>query len=173
MALPQDVKSVINHMKYTKTVCTIGPASETPEMLEAMARAGMNIARLNFSHGSHDEHAARIATLRVIAEKTGKTISILQDLQGPKIRMGILEQPAMFEKGQQVTLGEGGYPTQYNLSDLVKVGQRVLIDDGLVEIKVDKIKPKAIICTVITGGKGLHQKGDQHPGEQHQVLGVH
>src|SRR5688572_17214731 len=94
----------MRHTKRTKIVCTIGPASRDPEMLEKMVRAGMNVARLNFSHGSHDDHAKLIATIREVAAKTGEAVALLQDLQGPKIRVGDLPKDGVtLVKGESVT----------------------------------------------------------------------
>ena len=91
-------------MRKTKIVCTIGPASDSPEMIEKLIKAGMNVARLNFSHGSYEEHAARIVLIRSISDKLGKCVGILQDLSGPKIRIGkIAQPPARLTPGQTFT----------------------------------------------------------------------
>ena len=90
--------------RKVKIVATIGPASQDKKTLEALIRAGMDVARLNFSHGTHDEHAGHIADIRQVAERLGVTVAILQDLQGPKIRVGVLESPVTLRARQTVTL---------------------------------------------------------------------
>lgn len=95
-------------MKKTKIVCTLGPASSSPETLRQMARAGMDVVRLNFSHGTHEEHRERIRLVRQISREIGKEIGILVDLQGPKIRTGRLEKPLLLEEGNRLYLVPAG-----------------------------------------------------------------
>ena len=132
-------------MRKTKIVCTIGPASESLEKLKALMEAGMNVARLNFSHGSHEEHRARIQTIRQAAEETGKTVGILLDTKGPEIRTHNMENGG-FElvAGQDVTISMTevlGTPEKFSITyegliDDVHEGSRILVDDGLIGLEV-------------------------------------
>ena len=150
-------------MKLTKIVCTLGPASENPEVLKQLIESGMNVARLNFSHNTHQSHKQVMETVRKVSAELDTVVGILQDLQGPKIRIGDLEKPVLLKAGEIVTLGKGGIPVQYDLSKLVKEDQRILIDDGLVELKVTELKQKAIVCVVIVGGTVISHKGINIP----------
>ena len=127
--------------RKAKIVATIGPASESEEMLEKLIRAGMNVARMNFSHGTQEEHAARIARLRNVSERLGVSTGILQDLQGPKIRVGALDEPIQLEPGEEVTLyASGTIPPENNtqkipvdfrqLFEACRNMDRLLLDDG-------------------------------------------
>ncbi len=155
-------------LKQTKIVCTIGPACKDPAILEKMIAAGMNVARLNFSHGTHEEHAEMIKTIRALAEKTGEPIAILQDLQGPKIRVGDLpKEGVMLVKGETVVFSTAPdavapekIPVSHkNLHQDVKPGDAVLLDDGLLEVKVVKVEGMDIFCEVINGGPLNSHKG--------------
>lgn len=167
-------------MKQTKIVCTIGPASETPAMMTKLVRAGMNVARLNFSHGEYAWHARAMRTIRQVAKKTGEPIAILQDLQGPKIRVGNLPKEGVeLVVGKPVTLTtatakyqKGKIPLTYrHLHRDVKSGHRILFDDGLLEVRVEKIKKRPqgsfsgadIVCRVVTGGTLTSHKGMNLP----------
>ena len=150
-------------MKYTKIICTIGPASEKIETLKEMILKGMNVARLNFSHGTYDNHAMLISNVREASRVTGRHVGILQDLQGPKIRLGELKQPTEIKAGQIITLGKKGFPVQYDLSKILKAGQSVLVDDGLIELRVLKVLPGAIQCEVVLGGTLISHKGINVP----------
>src|SRR5690242_8438660 len=93
------------HMRKAKIICTLGPASDTPELIEGLIRAGMNVARLNFSHGTHEEHRQRVATIRKVAKRLRMPVAILQDIQGPKIRLGKFQDGQLIVKaGQTVTV---------------------------------------------------------------------
>jgi len=161
-------------MRRTKIVCTIGPASSSEERLEALMKAGMNVARLNFSHGTHDEHAQVITRIRIISERLHCPIAILQDLQGPKIRVGALKdgRPIKLVEGEQVTIttrpvaGEGSIiPTTYEqLPADVKPGDRILLDDGLMELRVLAANATDVHCQVIFGGLLKEHKGINLPG---------
>lgn len=157
--------------KRTKIVCTIGPSSRDPKTLEKMVKAGMNVARLNFSHGSHVDHAKLIGTIRAVSKKLDQPIALLQDLQGPKIRVGDLPK-------EGVMLKEGGsavfttdpkaklpkIPMGFAmLHKDVKVGDRILLDDGLLEVQVVKVVGRDIHCKVITGGSLTSHKGFNVP----------
>ncbi len=150
-------------MKYTKIVCTIGPASEKKEILLQMARAGMDVARLNFSHGTYANHKMLMKNIRSASKLLSKPIAILQDLQGPKIRVGELKKPLKLKEGGKVLLGRGGIPVQYDLSKIVIPGQSILIDDGLIELRTEKISKGAVFCTVKTGGTIISHKGINVP----------
>lgn len=153
--------------RSTKIVCTIGPASSEEKQLEAMVRAGMNVCRLNFSHGTHENHAELIQKIRRVAKKTGEPLTILQDLQGPKIRVGELpKEGVILPTGSEVTFTSGktrlphaisvSYPS---LAQDVKVGQRLLFDDGLLEAKVKRIKGQDVLCEMEFGGTLFSHKG--------------
>src|SRR5579883_853179 len=161
-------------MRRTKIVCTIGPATNSEAQLEQLMRAGMNVARLNFSHGTQDEHAVIIQRIRAVAERLGFPIAIMQDLQGPKIRTGSLQG------GQPVRLGDGATftittrPVEGNaqlvsttyrqLPQDVKEGDRILLDDGLMELRVLDANTTDVRCVVVHGGLLDEHKGINLPG---------
>ena len=161
-------------MRRTKIVCTIGPATNSEERLEQLMRAGMNVARLNFSHGTHDEHAAVIERIRRISEHLGCPIAILQDLQGPKIRTGSLQdgQAVMLNDGAEVTIttlpvignAQIVATTYKPLPQDVKVGDRILLDDGLLELSVIGFDDTDVRCQVVHGGLLKEHKGINLPG---------
>jgi pyruvate kinase len=159
-------------MRRVKIVATIGPASESPDILRKLIAAGLDVARLNFSHGSHEGHARIIGALREAAEATGKPIAILQDLQGPRIRIGKLSGgPVLVEAGRALILttdeeavGDAIPVTYPHLPADVKPGDRILIDDGLIELAVEGTGPKTVRCRVITGGTINPNKGMNLPG---------
>src|SRR4051812_29848087 len=126
-------------MKYTKIVCTIGPASEKYETLRSMVESGMNVARLNFSHGTYANHHMLIKNLRKVSNELKTSVSILQDLQGPKIRIGELKKSLSLRVGDHVTLGKDGIPVQFDISKIVKAGDVILIDDAAIEVRVSKV----------------------------------
>src|SRR6266511_2835001 len=147
--------------RRTKIVATLGPASSSPETLFAMAAAGMDAARLNFSHGSHEEHAARAQVVRSVREEVGRPVALIADLQGPKLRVGELSAPVTLERGDEVVVApEGGArdgelpvsPTV--LGEVLQVGHEVLIDDGLVRLRVERVEMGRVRCTVLAGGHG-------------------
>jgi pyruvate kinase len=153
--------------KRTKIVCTIGPSSGDLNVLKKMMKAGMNVARFNFSHGVYEKHAEMIKNLRQAAEETGEPVAILQDLQGPKIRVGELpDSGVILEQGthivlsteERVELPKIGL-TYQNLHNDVRPGARLLLDDGLIEMKVISILGKDITCEVVTGGVLYSHKG--------------
>ena len=153
----------------TRIVCTIGPASNSPTILARMMRAGMDVARLNFSHGTHDEHKILMKNIRAAAKKTGATVAILQDLQGPKIRVGVLPSGGVaLHEGQKIafsTSGDayetgGAIPVTYNrLHHDVKAGERILLDDGFMETVVTRVSGKTISAKVVVGGVLKSRKG--------------
>src|SRR3977135_1207158 len=165
--------------RHSKIVCTIGPASKSRRIVEKLLRAGMDVARLNFSHGTHEEHAANIALLRAAALEQGKTISILADLQGPKIRTGALagSQPVYLSAGQQFVITTArilGDSTRVNttftpLPREVHRGDRILLSDGLIELRVQQVRDKQVICEVVNGGALGEHKGINLPGVKLRV----
>ncbi|WP_027717850.1 pyruvate kinase [Desulfovirgula thermocuniculi] len=160
-------------MRRTKIVCTIGPACESVEVLAEMMRAGMNVARLNFSHGTHEEHARRIANVREAAGRVGKNVAILLDTRGPEIRLGRLkEEPVWLEPGKRVILTtedvEGTaelLPVTYaGLPQDVSPGNSILIADGRIELKVLSTGAREVECMVVHGGELTSRKGVIVPG---------
>ena len=160
-------------MRMTKIVCTLGPASNTPERIEQLLRAGMNVARLNFSHGTQDEKGRAIRQLRSISARLGMPVAILEDLAGPKIRTGVIEnEPIQLESGQAFILtgrkvrGNAkevslSYP---NLPKDVKKGDTILLSDGALELVVREVVGKDIRCRVVVGGPLSSRKGVNLPG---------
>lgn len=161
-------------MRRTKIVCTIGPATSSEERLEQLMRAGMNVARLNFSHGTQADHAVAIERIRSISTRLGCSIAILQDLQGPKIRVSALErgQPVVFANGATVTItthpvvgNAHVVPTTYmQLPQDVKAGDRILLDDGLLELRVLSTDESNVECQIVHGGLLKEHKGINLPG---------
>jgi pyruvate kinase len=147
-------------MKRTKIICTIGPASDKPAILSAMIRSGMNIARQNFSHGTHQSHAKMTKLIRAAAKKAGEPVAILGDLQGPKIRMGNLPDAGVVLKSNAtVTL-----PVTYrDLYKDVKKGDRILIDDGLIEARYVSGSPGEVSIKIVNGGTVTSHKGMNFP----------
>ncbi|MCL6448395.1 MAG: pyruvate kinase [Armatimonadetes bacterium] len=158
-------------MKRTKIVCTIGPASDNVEILVKMMQAGMNVARLNFSHGTREEHARRIELIREAAGKAGKNIALLLDTKGPEIRLGVLEKPVHLRAKQKVVLtarpaaGEAGrLPVLFpDLPRKVSPGSVILIADGLIELKVLSVQGDEVECEVVHGGEVTSHKGVSIP----------
>lgn len=158
--------------KRTKIVCTIGPASESKEMIKKLIQAGMNVARLNFSHGTHASHAMLIKNLRAVAKELGEPLAILADLQGPRLRVGDLpEQGVKLKKGEKVKLdclgGKyrlGVIPVNYpQLKEDVKIGHRLLFDDGKIEMTVTGFSGQAVEAEVRYGGTLTSHKGMNFP----------
>lgn len=160
-------------MRRTKIVCTIGPASEDLETLKKMMLAGMNVARLNFSHGSHEDHAKRIAAIRQVAGEVGKNIGIMLDTKGPEIRLKTFANPPItLEPGQRFTLttreliGDNTIVsvTYSDLPQDVRPGSMIAVADGLIELQVEAIEGQDVHCQVINGGQLSNQKGVNLPG---------
>ena len=160
-------------MARTKIVCTLGPAVGSPEMIRGLIRAGMDVARVNFSHGDHEAHARSIATLRQVAEDEGRLVAVMADLQGPKLRVGEIEGDALeLSTGELVTLSSNPppdvegvipMPNPQLLRDL-RAGQTILLDDGHLELAVVGISDAGLKCRVVTGGKLTSHKGINAPG---------
>ncbi|MGH9935358.1 MAG: pyruvate kinase, partial [Blastocatellia bacterium] len=161
-------------MKKAKIVATLGPASRTPDRLREMISAGMNVARVNMSHGAHESHAETIQTVRAVAAELDHPIAILLDLCGPKIRTGLLKdhQPVNLQEGQGLTIttrdviGDSSIiSTGYtHLPQDVKIGDRILLADGLIELRVEQVGQADVTCRVINGGELGENKGINVPG---------
>ncbi|MDH5478545.1 MAG: pyruvate kinase, partial [Nitrospinota bacterium] len=156
--------------RKTKIICTIGPASAKLETLKAMINVGMDIARLNFSHGTYESHYETIENLRQASRETGRRIGILQDLCGPKIRLGKLQGEVTLVQGEQVALSQGeksidgSLPVNYPyLVEDVALGARILLADGLVELVAEEKQNDRLMCRVINGGVVTSQKGVNLP----------
>jgi pyruvate kinase len=157
--------------RRTKIIATIGPASSSRETLLAIARAGMDAARLNFSHGTHEEHAARISLVREVQEEVSRPIAIIADLQGPKVRIGELPFPVTLGKGDKVVVAaheaarDGELPVLPTaVGEVLQQGHDILIDDGLVRLRVQRVERGRAHCTVIAGGVVSAHKGVNVPG---------
>lgn len=160
--------------RRAKIVCTLGPASNSEAMIRELLRSGMDVARLNFSHGTYTEHARVIERIRRVAESEGRPIAILQDLQGPKIRTGRLKYrtPVALRKGSRVTITPRDIAgtasvistTFTTLAQEVEPGARILLSDGLIELRVKAVKDHDVECEVINGGKLGEHQGINLPG---------
>ena len=160
--------------RHSKIVCTIGPATRSPRMIRKLLQAGMDVARLNFSHGTHEEHAQSISMLRDAAMAMKKPIAILADLQGPKIRTGALAGggSVLLRAGQRFVITTArvlGDSTRVNTTFLpmpreVNKGDRILLSDGLIELRVEKTTNQEVICQVANGGFLGEHKGINLPG---------
>ncbi len=160
-------------MRKTKIICTIGPASQSPEMIREMILNGMNVCRCNFSHGSYEEQKAKMMNVVSISEELGIPVATLIDTKGPEIRLRTFEKERiMLEEGQTFTLTtkdiQGNQDivsvTYENIVKDVQVGGSVLIDDGLIELRVEKITDTDLVCRVLNGGPVSDKKGVNLPG---------
>jgi pyruvate kinase len=157
----------------TKIVATIGPASESPEMLERLIRAGLNVARLNFSHGDFTDHGERIARIRAAEKATGRRVAIMADLPGPKMRLGKIEpEPILLRPGESFTLTSDdvvGNAQRVAMSferlpQVVKPGNLLFLNDGLVQLVVERVTGTDVHCKVAVGGELRSRKGLNLPG---------
>lgn len=160
-------------MRRTKIVCTLGPACDGPDQLRLLIAAGMNVARFNFSHGTYDEHQARLANLRQVAAEQHKSVAVLQDLGGPKIRIGKVRENTVLEKDARLTLTTEPLPegnaeaVSLPVPELVaacRPGSRLLLDDGLLELVVMDKTATELVTRVVTGGPLGSRKGVCAPG---------
>ena len=161
-------------MRQTKIIATVGPASDTDGVLDALIAAGADVFRLNFSHGTHESHAATFARVRQAAARAGREVAVLQDLGGPKIRTGTLAggQPLQLEKGQPLRIVTGDLPggpgrvstTFAGLAQCVRAGDCLLLADGAIQLRVDSTDGKEIATTVVDGGPLGEHKGINAPG---------
>ncbi|MFI5310042.1 MAG: pyruvate kinase [Gemmatimonadales bacterium] len=155
----------------TKIVGTLGPASATPEVLRGLIEAGLDVARINFSHGTHEEHARTIGTIRALADELGRPVAIMGDLQGPRIRIGDLAAPLQVRDGDVLTFvhetlaGPGDVPVTYeDIANDVKVGGRILVNDGLLEFVVTAVEAHRVQVQTVHGGEMKSHKGMNLPG---------
>jgi len=158
----------------TKIVCTIGPASRDEATLRAMIRTGMDVARINFSHGTHDEHAFDIAVIRRLAQDEGAAVAVMADLQGPKFRLGTIEpEPLVLRRGDRVVLTSRKTPKERDeihlphpeVIDGVSVGSTLLLDDGTLEFTVKEKESDRLVCQVVVGGELRSHVGITSPEE--------
>jgi pyruvate kinase len=159
--------------RRTKIVATIGPSCSSPEVLRELIATGVDAARLNLSHGTHDDHAARAELVRAAQEEAGRPIAIIGDLQGPKIRVGDLDSPLRLERGGEViVVADGGGRASDGelpvapavIGDVLHPGHEVLIDDGLVRLRVEEVEAGRARCGVVVGGVVSSHKGVNLPG---------
>jgi pyruvate kinase len=153
--------------KRTKIICTIGPASWDFEVMKKLAQEGMDVVRLNMSHGTHEEKKEQIENARKISEELGKPIAVMTDLQGPKIRLGEIDGIREIKKGESIKLsifaqGEE-LPMQFDLSPYVKAGHRIFLNDGLVQLKVTSVHGKVISTKALNSGIVSSHKGVNIP----------
>jgi pyruvate kinase len=161
-------------MRRTKIIATVGPASDSPAMLDALIAAGTDIFRLNFSHGTHDSQGATYARIRDAARRAGREVAVMQDLGGPKIRTGRLEsgKPVALHDGARLTISSGDFPgsasristTFEGLAREVHPGDKLLLSDGSIELRVDSTDGRNIHTTVLEGGPLGEHKGINAPG---------
>src|SRR5213078_3264110 len=157
--------------RRTKIVATIGPASSSAEALAQLADAGMDGARLNLSHGAHDEHRERARLVRGTEAELGRPIALIADLQGPKLRIGDLDGPVTLTRGEDILVagGETGNDGELPVSpavigEVLQPGHEVLIDDGLVRLRVEEVQAGRARCAVVSGGIVTSNKGVNLPG---------
>ena len=162
-------------MKNTKIICTIGPASQKPEVIRELILAGMNVARLNFSHGSYEEQANKFRMVEEASKEQGIPVAILQDTKGPEIRLrDFANGKEELKAGQTFTLtteeimgtNEKVSISYKKLPKDVNEGMAILLDDGLIELKVESVSDTDIVCTVINGGFVSNKKGVNVPGAE-------
>jgi pyruvate kinase len=169
-------------MRRTKIVCTIGPASESPETLRELIKSGLDVARLNFSHGTYEEHATRIARIREAAREVGKHVGLMLDIKGPKIRTGkIVNGEVELKDGATIVLTidpvELGTAERVSISyeglvEDVHPGAQIRIDDGLIGLQVERVDGHDIVCKVTNGGILRDRKGINVPGVTLRIPGV-
>ena len=160
-----------NYQPRTKIVCTLGPATATAETIDSLMDAGLDVARINFSHGTHEQHTRTIALVRELGALRGRPIAILGDLQGPRIRIGDLAKPRILEPGSDVVFcpedsatGSEMPVTYEGLAKDVHDGDRILVDDGLIELVVLDVKAPRVAARVVHGGEVKSHKGINLPG---------
>jgi pyruvate kinase len=157
--------------RRTKIVATIGPSCSTPDRLDELVAAGMDAARLNLSHGTHDDHRLRATLVREAQERVGRPLAIIGDLQGPKFRVGDLSSPLQLTQGDQITLVVGSNGKEGELpiapaaiGEVLQPGHEVLIDDGMVRLQVEEVASGRARCGVVVGGPVSSHKGVNLPG---------
>jgi pyruvate kinase len=157
--------------RRTKIVATIGPSSSSPDQLDSLVSAGMDAARLNLSHGTHDDHRQRAAAVRAAEERAGRPLAIIGDLQGPKFRVGDLSAPLQLNPGETVTVvvGSNGKDGELPIApaaigEVLRPGHEVLIDDGMVRLQVEEVESGRARCGIVVGGAVTSHKGVNLPG---------
>jgi pyruvate kinase len=157
--------------RRTKIVATLGPASSSRTIVLELARAGMDVARLNFSHGTHEDHAKSVALVREVAEEVERPIAVIADLQGPKVRIGELPEPVTLDRGEEVVVAaeeaarDGELPVSPTaVGEVLQRGHDILIDDGLIRLRVESVERGRARCSVVTGGVVASHKGVNVPG---------
>lgn len=173
LLFPRILRKVIS-MRKTKIICTVGPSTDKPEILENMMRTGMNVARFNFSHGDYQIHETRFQEVVAARKKLGLPVATMLDTKGPEIRLGIFKdhKPVVIASGDEYTLTTRNVPCDNKIASVsfgelphdVTVGTQILINDGLVSMKVKKISDTDIVCTVQDGGVLSDRKGVNVPG---------
>jgi pyruvate kinase len=161
-------------MRHTKIIATVGPASKTPDVLEALLVAGVDVFRLNFSHGTHASHAEVHGAIKEVSRRAGRHVAIMQDLSGPKIRTGPIEGggPLLLRKGEEVRIAPGDLPAEAGriftpYAELIRSarpGDRLLLDDGRIELRVVGTSPSELTTVVVIGGPLGENKGINAPG---------
>ena len=168
--------------RRTKIVATLGPASSEPGTIEQLIRAGVNVFRLNFSHGDHQTHRAAYERVRAAAVQCGEPVAVLADLCGPKIRVGrFVDGAIQLQAGTRVVIttrdvvGEAGLiPSQYqSLAHDIGPGDRILLDDGLLELRVDAVSDTEVTCSVVYGGVLKDHKGMNLPRRSGLCARIH
>jgi pyruvate kinase len=158
--------------RRTKIVATIGPACSTPDVVHELVSAGVDAARLNLSHGTHEEHAARAQVVREVEREVGRPIAVIGDLQGPKLRVGGLDVPLDLEPGGEVVVVTGDNGARNGelpiapevIGEVLRPGHEVLINDGMIRLRVDEVEPGRARCGVVVGGTVTSHKGVNLPG---------
>jgi pyruvate kinase len=166
--------------RRTKIVATLGPATSTEEMITELVRVGVDVTRLNFSHGEHEGHLKNARFVREAGESLGRNVAVMQDIQGPKIRLGEVVGGTELVEGNRVILAPGDFlgdasrlPTPYKqIAQDVEPGHRILIDDGLLELRVEEVKDNEVICVVVTGGPVSSHKGLNFPDSSLSISGL-
>ena len=167
-------------MRRTKIIATLGPATSSEEKIEALIRVGVDVTRFNFSHGDHQMHLKNAGIVRSAAKEQGRNVAIMQDLQGPKIRTGEVEEGTELVEGNRVVIASGDFvgdasrlSTTYDrLAEDVKPGDRLLIDDGLIGLKVVSVEDGDIVCEVLEGGPVSSHKGLNFPDSSLTIKGL-
>jgi pyruvate kinase len=162
---------VTSHTRRTKIVATIGPASSDDAVVAALIEAGMDGARMNLSHGTHEDHARTAELVRTAEAAAGRSISLIADLQGPKLRIGDLPGPVALSDGDSVVIageevasGDDIPVSPSVLGSVLRPGHEVLIDDGHIRLRVDRVDGGRAACTVVVGGVVASHKGVNLPG---------